>query len=34
MPQDQWDKAAARRAEILAALKPDYGSIMLDMEVR
>ena len=34
MPEDQWDRAATRRAEILAALKPDYDSVMLDMETR
>ena len=34
IPGGQWDKAAARRADILAALKPGYDGVMLDMEVR
>jgi len=34
VPDKQWDEVAARRLEILEALKPDFNSIVLDMAGR
>ena len=34
LPEDQWDRAAGRRKEILAALKPWFSEITLDLETR
>ncbi len=34
LPGDQWDRAAARRAELLAALKPWFAAVTLDLETR
>jgi len=34
LPADQWDSAAARREEILAALPGDFDSVALDMKTR
>ena len=34
MTAEWWDIAAARRSEILAALRPDFGAVMLDLELR
>ena len=34
IPADQWDAAAARRAELLAALQPEYSGVVLDMATR
>ena len=34
MPQDQWEQATARRAEILAALQPVFKSVVLDLAYR
>ena len=34
LPEGQWDKAAARRQEILAALKPWFSVVTLDLETR
>jgi len=34
MPGDRWDEAAARRGEILEALRKEFDSIMLDLAIR
>ena len=34
MPSAQWDAAAMRRAEILTALQPEFGDVMLDLRQR
>ena len=34
LPEDQWDRAAGRRKEILAALKPWFSAVTLDLETR
>ena len=34
LPEDQWDKAAGQRKEILAALKPWFSAVTLDLETR
>ena len=34
MPENQWNTAASRRAEILAALQPDFAAVVLDMVCR
>jgi len=34
IPESQWGMAAAKRADILAALKPDFDGVMLDMATR
>ena len=34
LPEDQWDKAAGQRKEILAALNPWFSAVTLDLETR
>lgn len=34
LPEDQWDKAAGQRKKILAALKPWFSAVTLDLETR
>ena len=34
LPEDQWDRAAGQRKEILAALKPWFSAVTLDLETR
>ena len=34
LPEDQWDRAAGRRKEIQAALKPWFSTVTLDLETR
>ena len=34
LPEEQWAQAAARRREILAALKPWFSGVTLDLETR
>lgn len=34
LPEDQWDRAAGQRKKILAALKPWFSAVTLDLETR
>ena len=34
VPADQWDRAAGLRTELLEALKPWFGTVVLDLETR
>lgn len=34
LPEDQWDRAAGQRREVLAALKPWFSAVTLDLETR